>query len=183
VCVACVCVCVHVCVCVVYVVLCLCVCVSVATCMYIYVILFYLFVCLCVCVCAFVCVCVYVCVCSNVCVCVSGCMSVCVLSHPLSAHFGHIVVCVWNVCAILRFCLCLAGSFQAAFHVHMCVCGCFKCFYCALLRVKFCHCHALFIALPFTSLCSRCVCVCVWHTQKSIILTAAAKRETTNYKA
>lgn len=62
-----------------------------------------------------------------------------------------VCVCVWHVCAILCFCLCLAGSFQAAFHVHTNVCGCFKCFYCPLLRVKFCHCPALFIALPFTS--------------------------------
>lgn len=38
--------------------------------------------------------------------------------------------------------------------VYVCVgmgVGCsLKCFYCLLLRVKFCHCHALFMATPAT---------------------------------
>lgn len=68
---------------------------------------------------------------------------------------------LWHVCAILRFCLCLAGSLRAfliAYDTYVCAArssgyACvwkqdprFKCFYCLLLRVKFCHCHALFMA-------------------------------------
>jgi len=78
--------------------------------------------------------------------------------HLFPFHFAPCPA-LWHVCAILRFCLCLAGSLRpflmAYIHVQMCICvplfpwaGCprFKCFYCLLLRVKFCHCHALFTA-------------------------------------
>lgn len=89
--------------------------------------------------------------------------------HLLPFHCSLLLVpfcslLLWHVCAILRFCLCLAGSLRPFLmaHIHMYVLApfpvcvslvfvCvnplrFKCFYCLLLRVKFCHCHALFMA-------------------------------------